>query len=123
LVLSALTATGDQRSSVDFKPINQSLNHTLLQPVGQPTNQLINQQTNHQFIISVETHNVSTLPETLLQKCNIVVYLSSQFFGQNVGKKSDFDQNWQSVGSRPKQIGKICFFHITEMPKPRTGTR
>jgi hypothetical protein len=72
--LSALTATGDQRSSVHFKPIYQPLYYTtLLQPVGQPTNHLINQQTNHQFTISVETHYVSTLPETLLQKCNIVV--------------------------------------------------
>jgi len=52
LVLSALTATSDQRGAVDFKPISQSINHNFTTAHGttnQPTNQSTNQSPIYYF--------------------------------------------------------------------------
>lgn len=106
-----------------LNPLINQLITTLLEPVGQPTNQLINQQTNHQFTISAETRYVSTLPEILLQKCNIVVYLSSDFFGQNVGKNWILLKNGNLLAADLNKPVKYASFISRKCPKPRTGTR
>lgn len=55
LALSVLTAVSNHRSRVDFKPINQSINHNLTTAHG-TSNQLINQQTDHQFTTTASSH-------------------------------------------------------------------
>ena len=119
LVLGALTAVSDQRSSVDFKPINQSINHNFTKARGttnQPTNQSTNQSPTTYFC-----HDTlrSEAPENTTPKVQYGCLLIIKIWGMKCGKILDFGQNWKSVGSRPKQVGKICPFISPKCLRPR----
>ena len=76
LVLSALTATSDQRSSVDFKPINQSINRNFTTARGttnQPTNQSTKQSPIYYFCWDTLRFDAPGNTTPKLQYCCILV--------------------------------------------------
>jgi len=76
LVLSAMTAISDQRSSVDFKPTNQSLNHNYTTSRGttnQPTNQSKNQSSIYYFYFDTRRFDAPGNTISKVQHCCLLV--------------------------------------------------
>jgi hypothetical protein len=124
LILSALTATGDQRRSVDFKTINQSINHNFTTARGRtnkPTNQSTNQSQIDYFCWDALRLDAPGHPTPKVQYCCLLVI--KIFLDKMWGKNQILVKIGNLLAVDLNKSVKYASFISRKCPRPRTGAR